>query len=254
ITGHADRLTQVITNLLLNAAQAIREGEASLNRILVETREADDSLFVSVSDTGSGIAPNHVSQLFEPFFTTKGAGEGTGLGLALCADIVHRHGGEISVESAKGKGSRFTIRFPKDTGLKRSPVHSRPPQGAAARRLRLLIIDDEPLLLRAYERMLARTHDVEVALGGEAGLKVLRARQDFDLILCDLMMPDCDGPSVYQALSQEAPELLERLHFCSGGAFTQRVTDFLTRVGRPVLEKPLNQARLSRLLDERGNT
>lgn len=252
ITGHADRLTQVITNLLLNAAQSIREGEASLNRILVETSEAADSLLVTVTDSGSGIAPSHLPHLFEPFFTTKGAGEGTGLGLALCADIVHRHGGEISVDSAKGKGSRFTLRFPKVTGLKRSSeLNSRPPQGSPAERLRLLIIDDEPLLLRAYERMLGRTHDVEVALGGEEGLKVLRARPDFDLILCDLMMPDCDGPSVYQALSQEAPELLERLHFCSGGAFTQRVTDFLTRVGRPVLEKPLNAARLSRLLSER---
>ncbi|MGE0326755.1 MAG: ATP-binding protein [Polyangiaceae bacterium] len=252
ITGHADRLTQVVTNLLLNAAQSIREGEASLNRILVETKETEDSLLVSVSDTGVGIAQNHLPQLFEPFFTTKGAGEGTGLGLALCADIMHRHGGEISVESAKGKGSRFTLRFPKDTGLKRSAINSKPPPGGSARRLRLLIIDDEPLLLRAYERMLGRIHDVEVALGGEAGLKVLRARTDFDLVLCDLMMPDCDGPSVYQALSQESPELLERLHFCSGGAFTQRVTDFLARVGRPVLEKPLNPARLNRLLEDRS--
>ncbi|MCA9626073.1 MAG: PAS domain S-box protein [Myxococcales bacterium] len=253
ITGHADRLTQVVTNLLLNAAQSIREGEASLNRILVETEVVDDKLQVRVSDSGRGIAPNHLPHLFEPFFTTKGSGEGTGLGLALCADIVHRHGGEISVDSAKGKGSRFTLIFPMDTGLRRpNAQHSRPPQGGSAQRLRLLIIDDEPLLLRAYERMLGREHDVEVALGGEEGLRVLRARQDFDLILCDLMMPDCDGPAVYQALKQEAPELLERLHFCSGGAFTQRVTDFLTRVGRPVLEKPLNAARLSRLLAERG--
>ncbi len=252
ITGHADRLTQVITNLLLNATQSIREGEASLNRILVETQVVDKQIQVSISDTGCGISATHIPHLFEPFFTTKGSGEGTGLGLALCADIVHRHGGEISVDSAKGKGARFTLIFPTDTGLRRTDgQHSRPPAGAP-RRLRLLIIDDEPLLLRAYERMLGRDHDVEVALGGEQGLRVLRARRDFDLILCDLMMPDCDGPAVYQALSQEAPELLERLQFCSGGAFTQRVTDFLARVGRPVLEKPLNPARLSRLLEDRG--
>ena len=120
--------------------------------------------------------------------------------------------------------------------------------------VRILVIEDEPQMLRNLMTILrAEGFGVLGAPGGEEGVALARAERP-DLILCDLMMPDCDGPSVYQALSQEAPELLERLHFCSGGAFTQRVTDFLTRVGRPVLEKPLNQARLSRLLDERGNT
>jgi signal transduction histidine kinase len=106
------RLQQVFLNLIINAAHALPKSELERNFIRVGARLVDQQIHVHISDTGSGIAPEHLARIFDPFFTTKPAGEGTGLGLAIANDIVHEHGGEISVESELGRGTRFTLRFP----------------------------------------------------------------------------------------------------------------------------------------------
>ncbi|SDL25062.1 PAS domain S-box-containing protein [Geoalkalibacter ferrihydriticus] len=105
---HAQQLGQVFINLLVNAAQAIDKR----GTICVRTRHEGDWLSIAVSDTGGGIAPEHLSKLFDPFFTTKQVGQGTGLGLAIAYEIVKKHGGEISVDSTPGEGSTFTLRLP----------------------------------------------------------------------------------------------------------------------------------------------
>jgi signal transduction histidine kinase len=102
------QLNQVFMNLLVNAAQAM-EG---FGRITIDLFEQDEALVVRISDTGKGIAPEHLSRIFEPFFTTKPVGEGTGLGLSLSYSIIHRHQGTLEVESEVGKGTCFTIRLP----------------------------------------------------------------------------------------------------------------------------------------------
>jgi signal transduction histidine kinase len=99
-------------NLVINAAHAIPKGDVAHNFIKVATRLVDGKAEVRVSDTGGGIAPENLSRIFDPFFTTKPQGQGTGLGLAITNDIVHQHGGEISVESERGRGTTFTMRFP----------------------------------------------------------------------------------------------------------------------------------------------
>lgn len=107
------RLSQVLLNLLLNAGQAIPEGQRNSNSITVRTRAAaTGEVLISVSDTGAGIAPDLVEKLFTPFFTTKPAGEGTGLGLTISAQLVRDVGGRIEVESTPGRGSTFTVRLP----------------------------------------------------------------------------------------------------------------------------------------------
>lgn len=105
------QLNQVWMNLLMNAAQAIGRTQGEVR---IETGVRDEMVFVKISDTGSGIAPENVAKIFDPFFTTKPVGEGTGLGLSLSYGIVASHGGTISVESAPGRGTTFTTLIPVD--------------------------------------------------------------------------------------------------------------------------------------------
>src|SRR5919205_570181 len=104
----AGQLNQVWLNLLVNAAHAVREG----GEVRITTRGEGERVYVSVSDTGCGVAPEHLPRIFDPFFTTKPVGEGTGLGLSVTYSIVERHGGRIAVESEPGRGTTFTVTLP----------------------------------------------------------------------------------------------------------------------------------------------
>ncbi len=108
VRGNSGKLQQVFLNLFLNARDAMESG----GRLTVATSSQDGSVRVSVSDTGSGIAPENLARIFDPFFTTKGAKRGTGLGLSVSYGIVREHGGDIAVESKLGQGSRFLLVFP----------------------------------------------------------------------------------------------------------------------------------------------
>ena len=102
------QLNQVFMNILVNAAHAIeKQGE-----ITIKTRHENNNIFVSISDTGSGIPADKINRIFEPFFTTKEVGKGTGLGLSIAYDIIKNHNGDIIVESEVGKGTTFTVRIP----------------------------------------------------------------------------------------------------------------------------------------------
>jgi two-component system, NtrC family, sensor kinase len=108
VNCHARQLNQVWMNLLVNAVHAVgRDGH-----IRISTRLEKQNVLVTISDTGKGIAPEHLDKIFEPFYTTKPAGEGTGLGLSISHDIVERHNGSISVESCPGLGTTFTVTLP----------------------------------------------------------------------------------------------------------------------------------------------
>ncbi len=117
VQGSGAGLGQVFLNLLLNAAHAIPEGKVESNEIRVKARwEAPERVVVEVSDTGRGIAPEHLERIFEPFFTTKPVGEGTGLGLSVCHGILQAHGGEIHVESEPGRGATFRVSLKAQVG------------------------------------------------------------------------------------------------------------------------------------------
>ena len=120
INCYAGQLNQVWMNLLVNAAQAIGENTGEVS---IETSSREDTVAVSVSDTGSGIAPEHVNRIFDPFFTTKPVGEGTGLGLSISHGIITRHGGTLTVESAVGQGTTFNVVLPVRSELDEQQVH-----------------------------------------------------------------------------------------------------------------------------------
>jgi CheY-like chemotaxis protein len=239
------RLGQVILNLLINAAHAIEVGAVEENTVTVRARRAGAEVIIEIIDTGSGIDPAILPRLFDPFFTTKPVGVGTGLGLAICRSIVRAHGGNISVESVLGEGSTFRVTLPAAEQKRRPSVRSERSLEVAG--LRILLVDDEPALLRAMTRLL-RAHEVTTAVNGRQALDILRAESSFDLVMTDLMMPDVTGIELYETISAEQPHLSSRFVFLTGGAFTARAREFLTKVPNPRLEKPLDIDRFRALL------
>jgi PAS domain S-box-containing protein len=244
IAADRRRLVQVITNLLVNAGQALEEGYADEQLIEVTTQDEEDSVVIRVRDTGPGIEAELIERIFDPFFTTKRE-RGTGLGLSLCSDIVRQHAGSVGVFSAPGQGAVFEVRLPFDTGLAPAqPGSSVGEESVPSRAARVLVIDDEPQLVRAYRRILGRHHHVTVATGGAAGLALIEKNPDFDAIVCDLTMPDVDGVRIYRSLDRLAPHLKARVIFSSGGAFTRRAEELLSTIQNPFLEKPVDPLEL----------
>lgn len=246
VKGRASRLAQVFLNLLVNAAQAIVEGSSEA-RITVRVGTVDTRAFVEVEDTGAGIAPETLAHVFDPFFTTKPFGVGTGLGLSVCKNIVEEHGGTIEIDSLPGRGTRVRVVLPPaPPGFQ--PRHSSASMRAVRpRRYRVLVVDDDQLVLKAMRRLL-RAHDVTTAAGGRAALELLSTRGDFDVILCDLMMPDVNGMDVYERLSRSGAGLEKRIVFVTGGAVTERARALLERVPNLRLEKPLDPRHVEETL------
>jgi len=252
VLANEPKLGQVFLNLLVNAAQAIPEGAADRNHITVATRHdpALRSVIIEIRDSGTGMAPDVLRKLFTPFFTTKPVGEGTGLGLPICQRIVSSLGGEIAVESQLGIGTTFRVHVP----IRELPVADRPapPTASAplARRGRLLIVDDEPMICSSLKRAL-RDHEVTVTTSGRAAIELLADDASrFDLVLCDLMMPEVTGMDLYDEVARRRPETAARIVFFSGGAFTSRARAFLEAVANPRIDKPVDPLTLRRLVQE----
>jgi PAS domain S-box-containing protein len=247
VAGDESRIAQVLLHLVVNAAQAIPEGDASRNEIRIETGlEPDGRVRVEVADTGVGIPPESLGRVFEPFFTTRPGGSGAGLGLSVSQGIVASLGGEIRVESEVGKGTRFRILLPAA-----GPALA-PSDGTAAapstRRARVLLVDDEPTVAASIERLIRAAHDVTVAHGGTEALRLLEQDARYDVILCDVMMPDLGGPELFARLSERWPDLARRMVFMSGGAFTERSRSFLERTRNPSVLKPVDVAQLESII------
>jgi PAS domain S-box-containing protein len=246
VSADEGRLGQIFLNLLLNAAHAIAEGDANANEIRVVARPDGDSVRIEVTDTGSGIAADALPKIFDPFFTTKGAGGGTGLGLAICHAIVTALGGRIEIESVVGRGTTARVSLPAARGD--LPSHGGEDRNdgarATARRGAILVVDDEPLILKVLAAMLEAEHDVTTETSAEAALARVRAGERFDAIVCDLMMPQITGMDVYDALLEIAPDQAHAMLFLTGGAFTPRAHAFLERIADAVLDKPVDSREL----------
>jgi CheY-like chemotaxis protein len=245
------RLAQVFLNLLVNAAQSLDDmGGTRTHEVRVRTWAEGDHVFVEVRDTGRGIPPHHLEQVFDPFFSTKPKGEGSGLGLPICKNIVQSFGGDISVSSRVDKGTSFTVCLPVATeagDLERRPEVSLTPDVPPLRG-RILIVDDETLVAHSLERMLRREHDVQVLDSGADALELLKEDPAFDVVLCDIMMDGVTGMDLHASLSKSQPDLARRIVFITGGAFTPRARAFLRDVPNLHLEKPLDISNLRRLL------
>ncbi len=190
VRGDAASLQHAIVNLCTNAAYALRG--RPLGSIVVRCEATHDHVLLTVSDDGPGFAPALAGRLFEPFFTTKPFGEGTGMGLAVVHGIVTSHGGEVSAESSP-RGATFTLRLPRAGGPPATTSsHSTPPPRVRAR---ILLVEDEPLLVRLLTRTLtAAGHQVTTfASADEAWPWLADETHRVDLVLTDLTMPGMSG-------------------------------------------------------------
>jgi PAS domain S-box-containing protein len=249
IDASEGRLGQVFLNLLVNAAQAIPEGNVDGNEIRVLTRVEGDQVVVEIEDTGTGIPEEKLARIFEPFFTTKPRGVGTGLGLSICRGILADYKGELSISSRVGRGTVARVTLPVGVIRARS-APSAPQQAGSGRRGRVLIVDDEAVLVKLFVRALESQHDVTgVTLAREALAKVV-AGERYDVILCDLMMPEMTGLQLHAELERVAPEMARRMVFLTGGVFTASARALLAERSNRRIDKPLAPSRLLALVRE----
>jgi two-component system, cell cycle sensor histidine kinase and response regulator CckA len=244
VRADASQLQQAVLNLAVNARDAM-EGKAE-RRLTITVRAGDPSA-IEVRDTGSGISPEHQRRVGELFFTTKSPTRGTGLGLATVTTMLREVGGAMKVTSTPGEGAVFTLELPRATEPALPPPLRRPlPE--VSHRIRVLLVDDEPLLRKALSRVLSpQCESVTLAASGEEALALVDARpNDFDLVLLDLSMPGMPGREVLSRLAERVPAL--PVVVLSGHVETRASL----AAAFDVLEKPVSSPQLARLLGRVG--
>jgi signal transduction histidine kinase len=249
VLGKRVELEQVFINLCKNAAQALAGLCDRDARIRVSSRCEQGEVCIEIADTGPGIAPKDLDKIFDPFFTTKPVGQGTGLGLSICHAIVCSMSGNIDVRSTEQRGTVVTVRLPALDMPRLVPAVSEKPRLVpSSARGRILIVDDEPFVLQTMMHAL-RDHDI-VGMTSSRDAFVRCMSEPFDLVLCDLMMPEISGMHLYQMLRQARPAIAERIVFVTGGAMLDDVREFLEHVPNEYLEKPVDRRRLQSRVHE----
>ena len=246
-----NQIQQVITNLITNAHQALRESSALRQLILTTQYNATRTrVTLAVTDTGPGVPSALQARIFEPFFTTKPVGIGTGLGLSLCRGIIERHGGTITVLSPPGQGATFCVALPVEAVCATAPVSPERDRVPAVPDKSILIIDDEPSIASGLKRLLSRDgYTVETVANGHWALTKLRERS-YDLLLSDIRMPGIDGPSLYRTLERQYPHLLRRVIFLTGDTLNPETKMFLDQSAAPCLTKPCTVAEIRRVIQQ----
>jgi signal transduction histidine kinase len=199
ISGHPAELREMLTNLIFNAVDAMPQG----GTITLSTREdaAGGEVVLQVADTGTGMSEETRRRCLEPFFTTKGE-RGSGLGLAMVYGTVERHGGSLEIESSLGRGTRFIFRFPAAAAGVAVPEQM---PGEATRPLRILVVDDQPVLCEVIAESFARDwHTVVTACNGREALQKFEA-EHFDIVVTDKAMPELNGDQLAAAVKARSP-------------------------------------------------
>jgi len=272
VLGDAGQLRQVLTNLLANARQALEHQKSGgVIRVRTAATEAPSGVRLEVSDNGPGIPSHLVPRIFDPFFTTKPAGAGTGLGLSIVTAIVREHGGQVRVYSSPGGGATFTVDLPAahtrreaapaDAGAARpgparrsirgrssSHTHSQAPNRNRAPTV--LIVEDEPTVAQLIADVLRdEGFRVDTALNGRDARRRV-AVEEFDLIICDMKMPDFDGAQFYQSLARAKNPLHRRFLFVTGDVVAARTREFLEHSRIPYVAKPFRVEELTERINQ----
>jgi PAS domain S-box-containing protein len=251
----ADLLHQVLVNLIVNARQALEEKSGTDRKITLRAMHdsAADAIVITIADNGSGIPSSIRSRIFDPFFTTKPQDHGTGIGLAVSRGLIEAHNGTLELaEPQPAQGAEFVITLPvteREGALAESPeqVSEEP---AAKPEACILIVDDEPDLAGLIADIVAGFgHRTLIAQSGRAAQALLATSENaIEAILCDIRMPDGDGPGLYDWLSANRPALIHRIGFVTGDTLGPSAGRFLARTGCPVIEKPFTPADIGQVL------
>jgi PAS domain S-box-containing protein len=199
VSGNDSEMRGVLTNMILNAIEAMPEG----GKIEISTSKKRGGVIIQISDTGVGIAEEAKKKIFEPFYTTKPF-TNTGLGLSMSYGIIKRFGGEIEVVSELGYGTTFTIILPFGEAVKDEGVSSQTIK--KGRQARILVIDDEEVVRSVLSRTLANVnHQVTLAADGEKGVQLFQEGK-YDMVLTDLGMPGMSGWEVCRMIKRISPD------------------------------------------------
>ena len=239
IMGAENEIRDALTNLIFNAVDAMPTGGTLLIRTQVIEGSGADRVLVDVTDTGVGMDDDTRRRCLEPFFTTKGE-RGTGLGLAMVYGMIQRHSAEFEIKSESGKGTAVRLNFPAYTSSAVSTALS-PRLPLVGRWLRILLIDDDPMLLKSLEDTLKEDgHKITASHGGQSGIDAFEAArkrgEKFDIVITDLGMPHIDGRKVaasIKALSATTPIIL----LTGWGQRLMETNDILPNVDK-LLAKP----------------
>ncbi len=242
--------TQVLLNLFRNSQQAMPEGGV----LTVKVSTLAKNVCITVEDTGTGIAKENLGKIFTPFYTTKGAfgsGEtpGVGLGLAVSYSILKKMGGSISVESAPGKGAKFTILLPLKEAARPQAAKAAPaaPEAGKTKGKRILVCDDEEPIRVLLSEMLSQSgHAVETAKDGISCLKGLVSFKP-DILLLDLIMPQTNIEELLRRISVAYPAMKKIIVTGAGNAELKHLEPVLARYGiTKVVTKPFDMKALEK--------
>lgn len=245
VEGDHGQLQQALTNVVLNARDVMPDGGS----IAIRVGTTGPIAWVEIADSGPGMTDDVRMRIFEPFFTTKPPGSGTGLGMAITYGIVQGHHGDITVESQPGKGTTFTLSFPRVAGeaLAGGANAFNPGEGNL-----VLVVDDDAMARRAMAATLGELgYNVVEAPGGATAVEIVRARPDrFAAVLLDLVMPGMTGAETFRALTEIRPDL--PVIVCTGYAPDSHIdTDAKRRIAG-LIQKPFTPERLVRALEAAG--
>lgn len=250
--GRRDSLGQVVLNLVFNAADACEH--STRPEVWVRLMSRGEQLALIVEDNGPGIPPGAIQHIFRPFYTTKQRGQGTGLGLKICSDVVASHGGHIEVHDRVGGGASFRVvltRVQDDSGLiPLVPVRAAKHRMLEPRPRQVFLVDDDPVFSRSMRRAM-KPHVVRTAAAAsEAEVALLDPSYTPDLIVCDVFLPGRNGDTLHARIASRRPELASRFVFVTGGALGKVEAEYLRNCGCPTLFKPVELKTLKELLED----
>lgn len=246
------QIQQVLMNLLLNAEQAIAESRSS-GRIEIETKLKNSSCIeITISDDGPGIADEIRDKVFDPFFTTKEPGKGTGLGLSVSYGIIKKHGGEIFIQEGVREGAGFVIDLPVTTphgeygGTENTETEDRIME---MKNKRVLIVEDEVIMISLLKTVLEE--EGYIADIASCGREAIRNRDlgQYDLIVCDIRLPDINGMELFKELKKRYPDVADRVFFITGDT-SSKTKKFLDKSGNPYLLKPFKIDKFKERVNE----
>ena len=247
IEADKNQLDQVLTNLIINANDAMPDG----GELIFKTENSGDDVCISITDTGIGMTKKVKDRIFEPFFTTKDEGKGTGLGLATVYGIVKNHGGNINVYSEPGEGTTFTITFPvSEKEIVEVEKEDKIQKGDAT----VLVVDDEePVRISLNFLLNSLGYNVLLAKDGKEAVKIFKQKKDeIDLVLLDMIMPEMTGRETNIKLRTINPGV--KVLLSSGYSQEGTATEILNEGALGFIQKPFTEQELSTAISEALNT
>lgn len=255
VRGDKHQLQQVIINLLTNALHAAEQNsETRSPAVRIETGLDGDTVFVRVSDSGTGIPANAIKSVFTPFYSTKDTGKGTGLGLSISYGIVKGHGGALTIEETGPDGTSFRIELPiPDVGHAVAPNTATDsqeplPQAPAAT---VLLVDDDPAIRRTIETLFSGQHQhVDAVANANQAIEILNARADgYDLIIADPRATTGHGQVFAERIVERWPGLRQKTIFVTGDVRPETAR-WLEQMGCRALTKPFSIRELLKIATE----